>query len=257
MTTDHWQYEPAEDLDQTFVQRLARFPREPDMFSYGVRSMAALAIRGYLRLYHRFQIIGRENLPREGSFVMVANHASHLDALCLLSALPLSRLHRTFPAAASDYFFVRSPRMAIAVLAVNALPFQRKAHIRHSMQVCKKLLENPGNVLILFPEGTRSPDGRLGEFRPGVGLLTAGTATPIVPCYLDGAHESLPKGAWLPRPQRIRLLIGTPRQYSSLDRNKHSMEHICQDLRGAVEALANGGAMQPELERACKIGGPA
>ena len=95
-----WQYEPATDLDQPLIERLRRFPREPDLTIYGLRSIAALTIRGWLRFYHRLKISGASNLPREGSFVIVSNHGSHLDTLCLLAALPLRKLHRAFPAAA-------------------------------------------------------------------------------------------------------------------------------------------------------------
>src|SRR6266446_10587502 len=163
-----WRYDSARDLDQTLVERLRQFPREPDMLVYGLRSLAALIIRGWLLAYHRFEIVGLENLRDNGSFVMVANHASHLDTLCLLAALPLRKLHRAFPAAAQDYFFVNVPRLAIAAVVVNALPFARQTHIRHSLELCRQLLANPGNILILFPEGTRTATGRLGEFRAGI-----------------------------------------------------------------------------------------
>src|SRR5437764_8010555 len=145
-----WQYEPALDLDQPPIERLRHFPREPDMLVYAARSVAALVIRGWLRLYHRFAIVGKENLPAEKSFVLVANHASHLDVLCLLSALPLGKLHRAFPAAARDYFFVRVPRLFLAAVVVNALPFDRRVHIRQSLSLCQTLLENPGNILLIF-----------------------------------------------------------------------------------------------------------
>src|SRR5688500_1397227 len=141
---EQWHYEPASDLSCGMVDRLRQFPREPDMLCYGLRSAAAMMIRFYLRSYHRFRIEGRRNLPASGSFVLVSNHASHLDALCLLSALPLQRLHQAFPAAAADYFFVSPPRIAIATIVVNALPFHRQTHIRQSLRVCRELLANPG-----------------------------------------------------------------------------------------------------------------
>src|SRR5437899_647931 len=98
------------------------------MLVYGTRLLAGLLLRGWLRCYHRLTIVGRENLPLDRSFVMVANHASHLDTLCLLSALPLSKLHCAFPAAAQDYFFVQVPRLFLAAVVVNALPFDRRVH---------------------------------------------------------------------------------------------------------------------------------
>src|SRR6267142_3738904 len=154
-----WHYQPAQDLEQPLVERLRNFPRQPDMLVYGTRLLAALLLRGWLRCYHRLSIVGRENLPTDRSFVMVANHASHLDVLSLLSALPLSKLHRAFPAAARDYFFVRVPRLLLAAVVVNALPFDRRFDIRHSLSLCRTLLENPGNILLIFPEGTRSVTG--------------------------------------------------------------------------------------------------
>jgi 1-acyl-sn-glycerol-3-phosphate acyltransferase len=236
MTT--WRYEPASDLDCTLVERLRHFPREPDLLIYGLRSLAALGLRGWLKLYHRFEIVGCEHLPLEESFIMVANHSSHLDALCLLAALPLRKLHRAFPAAAKDYFFVNVPRLAVAAIVVNALPFARRTQIRHSLEICRRLLANPGNILILFPEGTRTVTGDLGEFKPGIGLILAGTRVPVVPCFLAGAFAAWPKGKLLPRPKAVRLRIGASRRYTDWETSKETAERISQDLRRALADLA-------------------
>jgi 1-acyl-sn-glycerol-3-phosphate acyltransferase len=236
---DEWHYDPAPDLAQSLLDRLQRFPREPDMFTYGCQSVSALLIRAWLRFYHRFEIDGLENIPRDGSFILVANHASHLDVLCLLSAVPLANLHRAFSAAAKDYFFVSVPRVAIAILVVNALPFDREVHIRQSLQLCRQLLlSNPGNMLVLFPEGTRSIDGQIGHFKPGVGMLVAGTDIPVIPCHLDGSYRALPKGAFFPRARKIRLSIGSPRRYSTFEPDKHGAVRVCDDLHQAVMQLS-------------------
>jgi 1-acyl-sn-glycerol-3-phosphate acyltransferase len=239
MSDDPWKYETAEDLDASLVERLRRFPRQPDMTVYGLRSAAALALRAWMKLFHRFQVHGRENLPKTGSFILVANHASHLDTVSILSALPLSTIHRAFPAAAKDFFFEQMHRTAIASIVVNALPFDREANIRQSLSLCTALLDNPGNVLLLFPEGTRSMTGELGEFKPGIGMLLAGSAHPVIPCYVDGAFKALPKGTHIPRPRKIRLRIGAPRSYGHLKRGKQAAIEICQDLRTAVSELAS------------------
>lgn len=233
-----WKYDTEPDLEQSIVDRLRRFPREPDMLVYGIRAMAALAIRAWLCLYHRMEVTGREHLPAEGSFVMIANHASHLDTLAMLAVLPLNKLHRAFPAAAADYFFTSVPRIAIAVMVVNALPFDRQVHSHQTLIVCKELLANPGNALILFPEGTRSTTGEIGPFKRGIGLLLAGTNVPVLPCHIAGAFESWPKGRVLPRPGRLRLTIGAPRNYTALQPGKEAALHICQELRQAVLELA-------------------
>jgi 1-acyl-sn-glycerol-3-phosphate acyltransferase len=246
---DPWHYEPATDLQQPMIERLRNFPREPDMLVYGLRMGAAFLSRSWLRLYHRFSITGGENLPESGSFVIVANHASHLDVLCLLAALPFGRLHRTFPAAARDYFFVNVPRLLLAAVVVNALPFERRASPRQSLSLCHRLLEGPGNGLILFPEGTRSGTRELGEFKPGIGLLVAGTGHPVVPCYLEGTASAWPKHAWLPRPRKVALRIGAPRVYSGYGRGKDSAMQIARELREAVLALAGAAAISGSVEQ--------
>ena len=227
------------DLNDAPLARLARFPREPDILVSAFRATAAIAIRAALRVYCRFDIVGRENLPLDGSsFVMVANHASHIDAPCLLSALPLARLNHAYPAAAKDYFFRSPSTTALAATLINALPFDRAGGVRHSMAVCRELLRRDGNVLIVFPEGTRSTNGTVGPFRRGVGDLVAGTNVPVVPCYLDGAGAAWPKGAVVPRPRRVRLVIGSPRTYNDYEPCKTSARAIGEDLRRAVLALA-------------------
>jgi 1-acyl-sn-glycerol-3-phosphate acyltransferase len=209
-----------------------------------VRSLAAIIVRAWLHIYDRLTIVGRHNLPTVGSFILVANHASHLDTLCLLSALPVRRLHQTFPVAASEYFCVNPLLFYLAKLIVNVLPFDRQFACGYSLSICAQLLrENPGTILIFFPEGTRTSGFEPGEFKPGVALLAAGRDIPVVPCHLAGTHAALPKGAWLPRPRAVRLTIGAPRVYAHLPATKESRKHICRELREAVMSL---GHVEPE-----------
>ena len=232
-----WHYDSAHDLNQTLVERLRRFPREPDMLVYGVRSLLALIIRAWLRVYHRFEIVGHEHLRTNRSLVMVANHSSHLDTLCLLAGLPLGKLHRAFPAAAADYFFQGVPRTWIAAVVANALPFGRQMNVRQSLTICSELLANPGNILIIFPEGTRSKTGQTQEFKSGIGALVAGKDVTVLPCYLQGAFAAWPKGRRWPRPRKIRLIVGTPRNYATRGGEKADLCAIASELREAVKAL--------------------
>src|SRR5262249_41984646 len=145
-----------------------------------------VVLRCWLRVYHRFTIVGTENLPAGRPFVMIANHASHLDTVCLLSALPLHRLHHAFPAAAKDYFCMGAPRALLAAVLFNALPLERHLAPWDSLSTCSHLLQGPDNVLIFFPEGARSGGAEPGEFKPGVAMLVAGRDVPVVPCHLAG-----------------------------------------------------------------------
>jgi len=207
------------------------------MLVYGLRSLCALIIRGLLRIYNRFEIVGEENLRTNRSLVIVANHCSHLDTLCLLSALPLRKLHRAFPVAAADYFFQSVPRLWAAAVLVNALPFGRHSRTRKSLMVCRQLLANAGTVLIIFPEGTRSTTGEINEFKSGVGALVAGKDVAVVPCFIDGSFKAWPKGKRLPRPCKVRLLIGEPRNYRARSADKIEICAIAAELGRAVNDL--------------------
>lgn len=234
----HWRYETAQDLDQSTLERLKKFPREPDILVYSLRSAAAIFIRFWLKIYHRFEITGREHLPNHGSFVLVCNHSSHLDALCLTASLPLRKLHRAFPAAAEDYFFKNIPRIWFASVIINALPFSRQTHIKESMAHCHRLLEN-NNILMIFPEGTRSANGNIATFKPGIGNLLAGTTIPVIPCHLHGAHAAWNRQQILPRPRKLHLVIGSPRCYQSIPAGRDGAHTVAAELELAVRNLAN------------------
>src|SRR5437588_12152500 len=120
-----WRYRSLRDLERTPLDRLREFPREPDMLVCGLRSIVALIIRGLLRIYNRFEIVGHENLRTNRSLVIVANHCSHLDTLCVLAALPFRKLQRAFPAAESDYFFKSLLLLWFVAVQVIALYFVR------------------------------------------------------------------------------------------------------------------------------------
>ena len=232
-----WLYDSARDVDQAPTDRLRQFPREPDMVIHGLRSVGALIIRGLLHIYNHFQIIGHQNLRTNRSLVIVANHCSHIDTLCLLAALPLRKLHRAFPAAASDYFFQSVPRLWAAAILVNALPFARQARVRQSLSLCRELLAHPGTILIIFPEGTRSTTGEVGEFKSGIGALVAGRDVAVAPCFIDGSFQAWPKGKRFPRPRKVRLVVGTPPNYRDRGTDKMEICAIAAELRNAVNKL--------------------
>ena len=234
-----WEYHPPPDIDASIAESLRNFPREPKMFAYAIRSFAAMLLRIWMRIYHRLQIDGRDNLPESGSFILVCNHTSHLDTLCMMCAVPIKKIHRTFPAAAADYFFSSLPRSAVSAILINALPFDRKMKGAESLTVCSNLLQNEGNILIIFPEGTRTTTGEMGRFRSGIGRLVVGTDLQVVPCHLEGGLKAWPKGKLVARPFKLRLRIGEARRYDHLDKSADSVKAICEDLQEQVARLGS------------------
>ena len=229
-----WTYTPSPLLDKTLAERLTTFPRDPTLTVYGVRFVGMLALKAIFASYFRLEIIGRKHIPRSGPFVLVANHASHLDAVALACALPVRQWHHAYAAAAQDYFFQGIFRSFIAVVFTNAVPFDRREDPKRSLELCADLLHVSHEALIMFPEGTRSTDGELHEFRPGVGKLVAGTTTPVLPAYIDGAFRAWPKGSAIPRPRRVRIGIGEPRRYPDAAPSRAGAAAVAADLRRAV-----------------------
>ncbi len=232
-----WEYHPSPSIDSSIAETLRNFPREPTMLAYAVRSIAALILRSWMLVYHRMSVDGRENFPTSGSYVIVCNHTSHLDTMCLLYSVPLRQIHRTFPAAAADYFFSSLPRSAFSAVLINALPFDREVKGAESLTVCSELLKNDGNVLIIFPEGTRTTTGEMARFRSGIGRLVVGTELPVVPCHLSGGTKAWPKGKAFPRPRQLRLRVGAPRTFGHLEKNSDSVQKICSNLEESVANL--------------------
>jgi len=141
------------------------------------------------------------------ALVIVANHASHLDAPAILAALPPHARHRTAIAAADDYFY-RQRLLGFAVsLAIGAFPFPRQGSL--GLDRAADLLARGWNVL-LFPEGTRSADGALHDFRCGVGRLVARTHAPVLPVGIVGSHALWPRSQRFPRRGPVAVRFGEP-----------------------------------------------
>lgn len=229
--------QPAKDLGLPPGQRARSLQREPGLLS--VLSCHAWwgVARTYLKLYHRLEFVGREHLPAEPPFVLVANHASHLDALMLAAALPARHRRHVFPISAGDVFFETRLATAFSSLCLNALPMWRKNAGRHAMGQLRERFTAGDAGFILFPEGTRTPDGRMQKFLPGVGMLIAGTDVPVIPCYVFGTHDALPKGAGLPRPRKLRVSIGKPMTFAEVRNRKVGWEDIASQLHHAVYDL--------------------
>ena len=232
-----WQYTTDESLDKTFLERLECFPRKPDIFIYLLRCFFASILRFCLKIYHGLNIIGKENIPSEESYILVANHSSHLDALCLSSIVPFKKIHKVFPVAAKDYFFTNVTRTFFSAVFINALPFGRYSNTKQSLQICDVVLSNKGNALIIFPEGTRSRSGEIGRFKPGIGFLLAGSRIPCVPCYIEGAYGAWPKGRYFPFPGKVKIHIGQSLFFDKYSKGTDVARNISEKIKEAVEKL--------------------
>lgn len=232
-----WQFQPAHDQGLSLAESFRSQRRENGLVATALHFLWWGVVRVYLAFWHRLRIRGREHLPARPPFLLVANHASHLDTLVLASALPWRLRDRLYPIAAGDVFFETPTRRAFAALLLNALPIWRKKSSGHALQDLRRRLLEEGCCYILFPEGTRSRDGTMGSFKVGLGMLVAGTDVPVVPCFLEGCHQAWkPSWRW-PRPRSIRLHIGLPLAFPDVPPDRSGWERIGARLEEAVRAL--------------------
>jgi 1-acyl-sn-glycerol-3-phosphate acyltransferase len=235
---DAWKIDPAHDLGLTGMQRLRSLKREGGL----VESVARFGwwgfVRLWMRLLHRLKIYGHDNLPSEPRFVLVANHASHLDALALGCAVPLRWRDHLFPLAAGDVFFESWSMASFAATCLNALPVWRRKVGRYAMQDLRARILTNQCIYILFPEGGRTRDGRMLPFKAGLGMLVAGTSVPVVPCYLQGTYEAGPPGSTFPRPHPITMHVGKPLTFPAISNDPSGWGEIARTLEIQVRGLS-------------------
>ena len=164
--------------------------------------------------------------------LFVANHASHLDSPVLIRALPQALRKRLTVAAAADYFFSRHVLGQSVALAINAFPFSREGNIRPTIEHCAWLLD-AGWSIVLFPEGTRSTSGDMAPFKAGAGLLAVEMGVPVVPVYLSGTREALPKGRIVPRRAAIAVRFGPAMRFA----RGTAYGEAAREMERAVRAL--------------------
>jgi len=145
-----------------------------------------------LKIIASFRVYGRENLPAKGSFIIASNHVSYVDPGVVGIACDGYRI--SFMAKRELF---ESRRWRWWFEAMDSIPADRIARDSTPLKTAIKKLKN-GGIVGIFPEGTRSPDGRMQKAEPGIGLLAEKTGVPIVPIYLSGTDNVLPRGGrWL------------------------------------------------------------
>jgi len=199
------------------------------------------------RVLCRLEIHGAENVPHTGPFILASNHQSYLDPplLAMTTRRPLSFV------SAAELF--RIPVLRGIVRRLNAFPVKRtgedRTALRHGLSVLRD-----GRGLVMFPEGKRSPDGRLLQPKLGIALLALRSRAPIIPVGIEGANRVHPvqklefdgvllqaaRRQW-PVPTRIRLRVGEPLLFDDLygkrPTDTQDLQHVVRTLMEAISAL--------------------
>mgnify|MGYP001240179029 CR=1 FL=1 len=193
-----------------------------------------LIVRPLVLVVIGINVRGRMNLPKKGPAILAANHNSHLDTLILQSLFPLSMQSNIRPVAAADYFMRYRWLAWFSVNVMGILPIQRKlsASSGDPLSGCIDALGD-GQILIVFPEGSRGEAEKVSDFKNGVAHLAKKLPeTPVYPIFLHGCGKALPKGEAIFVPFFVDAVIGEPRYWSG---NKTELTEI---LRTDIETLS-------------------
>ncbi|MCB9653975.1 MAG: AMP-binding protein [Deltaproteobacteria bacterium] len=188
------------------------------------------------------KVEGRGNIPANRNMIVATNHASHLDMGLVKNALgdlggDLATL------AAKDYFFDDPIRRLYFENFTNLLPIDRHGSLKKSLRLASAALRR-GQSLLIFPEGTRSRNGVMTEFKPAIGHLCLHERVDILPMYLGGTHEALPVGAVVPASKKLFARIGPPLTADQMLKETHGMPRarayrfVAAEVERAVRRLA-------------------
>jgi long-chain acyl-CoA synthetase len=208
-------------------------------------SLGRRALRSGMRaLYERVletDIYGSP--PPFGGYIVAANHASHLDTGLVKYALG-EQGDALVALAAKDYFFDDPFRRMYFENFTNLVPMERHGSLRESLRLAGEVIRD-GYILLIFPEGTRSETGIMSDFKPSLGYLALTNKCGILPMYLSGTHEAMPKGRYLPRRgERVAAYLGPYLSYEKVQQiagtgpRSEQYRNITYNVEATIRRLA-------------------
>jgi len=196
-------------------------------------------IKIIMEIFFRLKVAGLENIPEKGPYIITPNHTSYLDGFTVVAALPSKSYRDLYPLGFQKYF-TGTFKESFARLA-HVIPADPETYLSKALQMSSYILRN-GKSLLIFPEGGRSYDGEIMEFKKGVGILSLELNVPVVPAYIKGSFDALPRGAIWPKFTEMKVIFGRPFYKNDLDisRKPEGMDDyqfFVNELRERVKGL--------------------
>lgn len=191
------------------------------------------------KVIFRLRVNGAEYVPRSGAAIVAANHTSFLDPIIVAVAI-----RRPVHFMAKEELFRFRP-FGWLLRQYQVFPVSRRRTDLQAMKRAISLLQR-GEVVVIFPEGTRGDGNQLRPARPGIGLIAARSKVPVIPMLHRGTEKILPKDAWFPKPQQVLVKFGEP-VYFAEERPGEWQEQIVRfsqtimDRIAALKAGSEGG----------------
>lgn len=190
-------------------------------------SLIRFILKIFFMVLFRPKIIGAENIPAEGAFILSANHVSNWDPPFM----------GTFAGRVVSYMakeeLFKNPIFSAIIRKLHAFPVKRESADKAAIKTAVKILKG-GGCLGLFPEGTRSKTGKLGKAESGVSLIAAMTKAPIVPAAIVNTEKIFSAEVKFPR---LALVFGTPIQFSGSTKDKDALANFAQEIMAEIAKL--------------------
>jgi 1-acyl-sn-glycerol-3-phosphate acyltransferase len=198
-----------------------------------------------MRLLFRLEASGGHHVPRQGPVLLVANHSSFLDPPLVggMAPRPVSFM------AKAELF--RVPLLGPLISRLNARPVRREGADAGALRTALRILQDDG-ALLMFPEGTRGPEGMLREPKPGAAMLAVLSGATVVPVFIRGSGRAWPRGQRLPRPAKVTVTFGEPMTFPRKDAEgrKTDYEAVSRAMMAAIGRLGeryDGMAVEKHL----------
>ncbi|MER7751434.1 lysophospholipid acyltransferase family protein [Kitasatospora sp. NPDC097643] len=201
-----------------------------------------LVFKPLAKAVYRPVIEGIENVPRKGGVILASNHLSFIDSV----VIPLTAPRQVYFLAKAEYFTGTGIRGAVSraifTNVINAVPVERGTYrsAQASLEQALVLL-NEGKAFGIYPEGTRSLDGRLYRGKTGAAWLALTAGVPIVPVALEGPQDILPVGTRIPRVRKVTVRFGEPLHFTELHgqaRSAQARRQVTTEVMAAIQRLS-------------------
>lgn len=189
------------------------------------------------KIFYRFKVVGRENIPPKGPAILVSNHLSYLDPI----VLGLAVKRKIYFMAKEELF--RIPLFHRLIKILYAFPVKRRGFDRKALKAALEFLSQ-GKIVGLFPEGTRHREGTVGPFSSGVALLALKSGAPVIPLGIKGTNRVILKDKILPRFPRIEVKVGRSFIVGKENFSKEKVLLGTKKIKQSLTALLNGGKVE-------------
>lgn len=201
-----------------------------------IKDFIYLAVRrlfiGIAKILFRFEAHGSAYIPATGAAIIASNHASYLDPPLIGMGVPRP-----------IYYFAKAELFRSlfrpVLRFVNAVPVNRDQLDRKTLKTILDILRS-GKIIVIFPEGTRSDSGELQPPKPGIGMIAYHAQVPVIPAYIKGSHDILPKHATVPRFKKCTVRFGPPvnvEKFFHMPKTKDLYVRISGEIMRAIEQL--------------------